>query len=113
MMKYIVQPWDGRKDISMLASRFGVTAEEMLRANPVLQSVPVYPGMILDVPIRQDTTPPKEGYLAYVVQPDDTLYSISSRFKLNYHRVIAQNPQIENPNMIWPGQIIYLTYSGA
>jgi LysM repeat protein len=95
----------------MIASRFGVTAEQMIRSNPALNSVPVYPGMILEVPGYEVSDLPAEGYLAYMVQPDDSLYSISNKFKLNYGKVIAQNTRIENPNIIWPGQIIYLVYS--
>ncbi|MDD3168560.1 MAG: LysM peptidoglycan-binding domain-containing protein [Eubacteriales bacterium] len=111
-MKYIVQPWSAWETVDTIASRFGVTLNMMMKANPVLYSVPVYPGMILEVPGREIIDLPPEGYLEYVVQPDDSLYSIANKFKLNYNRVIAQNPQIENPNVIWPGQIIYLIYLG-
>ncbi len=111
-MKYIVQPWETWETIDTIASRFGVTLNQMMKANPVLYSVPVYPGMILDIPDRESNDLPAEGYIEYVVQPDDSLYGISNKFKLNYNRVIAQNTQIENPNVIWPGQIIYLIYLG-
>jgi FOG: LysM repeat len=111
-MKYIVQPWETWETIDAIASRFGVTTEQMMQANPSLYSVPVYPGMILEVPGHEEIELPAEGYIAYVVQPDDTLYRIAHRFKLDYNRVVAQNPQIKNPNVIWPGQIIYLIYLG-
>lgn len=111
-MKYIVQPWETWETIDTIASRFGVTVDMMMKANPVLYSVPVYPGMFLEVPGLEGIDLPAEGYIEYMVQPDDSLYSISNKFKLNYNRVIAQNPQIENPHVIWPGQIIYLIYLG-
>ncbi|HVI42324.1 MAG TPA: LysM peptidoglycan-binding domain-containing protein [Anaerovoracaceae bacterium] len=111
-MKYIVQPWETWETIDTIASRFGVTVDQMMKANPVLYSVPVYPGMMLEVPGHKVIDLPAEGYIEYIVQPDDSLYGISNKFKLSYNRVIAQNPQIENPNVIWPGQIIYLVYLG-
>lgn len=112
LMIYVVQPWETWETIDTIASRFGVTVDQMMKANPVLYSVPVYPGMFLEVPGRAGIDLPAEGYIEYMVQPDDSLYGIANRFKLNYNRVIAQNPQIENPNVIWPGQIIYLIYLG-
>lgn len=111
-MKYIVQPWETWATIDTVASRFGVTLDMMMKANPVLYSVPVYPGMILEIPEHEIIDLPSEGYIEYVVQPDDSLYSISNKFKLDYKRVIDHNPQIKNPNVIWPGQIIYLIYLG-
>lgn len=111
-MKYIVQSWETWQSIDAIASRFKVTEEQIIKANPVLQSVPVYPGMILEIPDRPATGLPAGGYLEYVVQPDDSLYRIANMFKLDLSRVIAQNPQIENPYVIWPGQIVYLVYTG-
>lgn len=111
-MKYVVQSWETWKTLDMIASRFGVTADQMIAANPVLNSVPAYPGMILEIPGHDIIELPTEGYVEYVVQPDDTFYNIGHRFKLDYQRIIAQNPQIENPNEIWPGEIIYLIYLG-
>lgn len=111
-MKYIVQPWESWEALDAIATRFGVTAEQLMQANTALYSVPVYPGMILEIPGYPIVELPTEGYIEYVVQPDDTLYSIGYRFKLDYQRIAAQNPQIRNPNMIWPGQVIYLIYLG-
>ncbi|MEL7658676.1 MAG: LysM peptidoglycan-binding domain-containing protein, partial [Bacillota bacterium] len=97
--------------IDTIASRFGVTADQIAQANPVLFSVPIYPGMALEIPEHKILDLPAEGYIEYMVQPDDSLYGISHRFKLDCQTVIAQNPQLDNPNVLWPGQIIYLCYS--
>lgn len=110
-MKYIVQPWETWQTIDTVASRFKVTEDQMMSANPVLQSVPVCPGMILEIPIPETAALPAGEYLEYLVQPDDSLYRIANKFKLDLSKVIAQNPQIENPYVIWPGQIVYLVYS--
>lgn len=44
--------------------------------------------------------------MTYVVQPGDTLYAISLRFNTTINEILAANPQITNPNLIFPGQII-------
>ncbi|HWQ78391.1 MAG TPA: LysM peptidoglycan-binding domain-containing protein [Anaerovoracaceae bacterium] len=111
-MRYIVQRWETSETIDLLTTRFGITADELLQANPILQSIPIYPGIILEIPGHPTIELPPEGYIEYVVQPDDTLYNIGHRFKLDYRRIIANNPQIENPNVLWPGEIIYLIYLG-
>lgn len=110
-MNYIVQPWETWETVDRIASRFGVSIDQMMEANPILHSVPVCPGMILNVPGHEGVDLPAEGYIAYMIQPDDSLYGIANKFKLNYGKVIAQNKQIENPNVVWPGQIIYIFYS--
>jgi len=112
-MQYIVQPWETWVTINSLASRYGVTVEQLRMANPILNSMNLHPGMILTIPGRQIIDLPSEGYIEYVVQPGDTLYNVANRFRLNYGRVIAQNPQIVNPDRIYPGEIIYLIYLGA
>lgn len=108
-MKYIAQPWDNKNTI---AFRFGVRIQDLENANTFLYSRQIYPGMILTIPGYETIDLPDEGYVEYVVQPGDTLYDIANRFNLDYRRVISQNPQIVNPGVIWPGQIIYLIYLG-
>ena len=51
----------------------------------------------------------------YVVQKGDTLWSISSHFLMEPWRwleIVQVNPQISNPNLIYPGDIISLSYNG-
>lgn len=109
-MRYIVQPWETWETLAGLATRYGVTADQLRQANPILNTIPLYPGMILTIPGTMPVVLPKEGYIEYVVQSGDTLYNIAKRFRLDYGRVIAQNPQIVTPDRIYPGQIIYLIY---
>lgn len=111
-MRYIVQPWETWETMDTLAARFNVTMDELVAANPILNSVTVYPGMVLTIPGYETIDLPPEGYIEYVVQPGDTIYNIARRFRLDYQRIVANNPQLENPDIIWPGQIIYLIYLG-
>jgi spore coat assembly protein SafA len=52
--------------------------------------------------------PPPEactGFI-YTVQRGDTLFLIAQRFGISLDSIIAANPQIANPNNIFPGQQI-------
>lgn len=42
----------------------------------------------------------------YTVVPGDTLFFIAQRFGVSLNAIIAANPQIPNPNLIFPGQQI-------
>ena len=42
----------------------------------------------------------------YKVSKGDTLWKISVRYQIGLSEIIGANPQIANPNMIYPGQII-------
>jgi LysM repeat protein len=49
--------------------------------------------------------PPCPGFL-YTVAPGDTLYILSTRFGTPLNDIVAANPQITNPDLIFPGQRI-------
>ncbi|OEF95657.1 LysM peptidoglycan-binding domain-containing protein [Desulfuribacillus alkaliarsenatis] len=42
----------------------------------------------------------------YVVKPGDTMFKIARRYNLPLDVLIAANPQIPNPDLIYPGQVI-------
>ena len=44
--------------------------------------------------------------MAYTVQSGDTMYTIAKRHGVTVNALLSANPQIQNPNMISPGQII-------
>jgi spore coat assembly protein SafA len=55
--------------------------------------------------------PPRPGQ--YVVRRGDTLWGISQRHHVSLGAVIASNPQIRDPNRIYPGQRIALPAGNA
>jgi LysM repeat protein len=109
-MRYIVQPWETFESMNTIASRFGVTTEALLEANPILHGVPLTPGVTLIIPGRGEANFPTGTYIDYIVQPGDSIYTIANHFRLNYKNVIRQNPQIPNADILWPGQILKLVY---
>ena len=53
---------------------------------------------------------PKFG--KHVVKKGDTLWAIARRNGISLKALIAANPQIANPNMIFPGQVVKLPGKG-
>ena len=101
---YTVQPGDSMFSI---ARKFGVPLDALIRANPQIPNPNlIFPGQIVCVP---GTRPPGQcppGTFAYTVRPGDSMFSIAQRFGVSLNALIAANPQIPNPNEIFPGQIV-------
>ena len=110
-MKYIVQPWETFESIETIAARFGIPVNDLRMSNPILNTIAIYPCMLLKIPGYPSISLPRSGYVEYVIQPGDSIYKIANKFRLDYRKVISQNPQIVNPDLIWPGQILYLIYA--
>ncbi|MDF2182497.1 LysM peptidoglycan-binding domain-containing protein [Neptuniibacter sp. CAU 1671] len=64
--------------------------------------------------VRKDSLLLNEDYPeSYVVVKGDTLWDISARFLKSpwkWPEVWGVNPQVDNPHLIYPGDIIYLTW---
>ena len=42
--------------------------------------------------------------MRYIVKLGDSLYKIARRFEISLEQLAQANPQITNPNLIYPGQ---------
>ncbi len=42
----------------------------------------------------------------YTVTGHDTMWTISKKFGINLNSLVQANPQISNPNFIWPGMVL-------
>lgn len=49
----------------------------------------------------------------YIVQSGDTLYMIAQRHNTTISRILADNPEIKSPDLIYPGQIIIISNPGS
>ncbi len=45
---------------------------------------------------------------SYVVQPGDTLWEIAQKYKVGISEIISANPQLSNPNEIYPGDKVVI-----
>jgi len=93
---YVVVPGD---TLSGIAGRYGVTLGALEAANPQITDPNlILPGQVVRIP--SDT-------VVYTVQPGDTLSGIAGQFfGVTLSALEAANPQITNPNLIVPGQVI-------
>jgi len=44
-----------------------------------------------------------------VVVSGDTMWGIANRYGISFAELIANNPQIKNPNLIHPGDVVYIS----
>jgi spore coat assembly protein SafA len=96
---YTVRPGDTLSDI---AERFGVSLDALIAANPQISDPDrIFPGQVINIPGHV----PPPG-MTYVVQAGDTLSDIAQRFGVSLDALIAANPQISDPDRIFPGEVI-------
>jgi spore coat assembly protein SafA len=106
-MEYVVQPGD---TLSTIARRFRVSLPVLLAVNPEIADPDlIFPGQVVRIPLLPPGRPPV-GRCLYVVQPGDTLSEIARRFGVDLTTLINANPQIANPDLIFPGQIIFVPW---
>jgi morphogenetic protein associated with SpoVID len=88
------------------------TAAEGEAANPN--------GMSVEMPMQQETVPtpaypsvPKwDGLWKYVVKQGDSMFKIAKQVGVTLDQLKAANPQIADPEMIYPGQVLNIPSSG-
>lgn len=103
---YVVQPGD---TMFFIARRFNINLQLLIMANPQIPNPAlIYPGQVICVPISTVRCP--NGFI-YTVRPGDSMYFIARRFNISLQRLIAANPQIMNPALIYPGQNLCIPVS--
>ena len=100
MVNYTVRPGN---TLFAIAQFFGTTPKNIAQANGLVYPYTIYPGQELILPIDEIRSP-----RYYVVRPGDTVFSIADRYGLELNDVLCLN-NLDNPNIIYPGQIIRLT----
>ena len=106
---YQVQPGDTWYSIS---SRFGVPVNELAAANGMSPYQNLWVGQVLVIPYHYPGPGPVPGPGAvYVVQPRDTMYSISRRFGVPLEELALLNGIVDY-NRIWVGQKLIIPVPG-
>ncbi len=89
-----------------IAQRFDISLNELISANPHIPNPNVLNiGDVLCVPEEPDDICPP-GTERYIVQSGDTMIAIAQRFNVSLEALIGANPQVVNPNLIHPGDVL-------
>ena len=100
---YVTVQWGDT--LSGIAQQCGTTVSAIQAANPGLGWW-VYAGQVLYIPTGYVPAPSYGG--TYVVQVGDTIGKIAARTGCSVRSILAVNPQITNPSLIYAGQVINL-----
>ncbi len=107
--RYTVRSGD---TLSGIGARFGVSYQDIARANGISNPNLIYAGQQLTIPGRAPAapTPPSpppapSGTVRHVVQPGDSLSVIAQRYGSTVSAIASANG-IANPNRIYPGQVL-------
>jgi spore coat assembly protein SafA len=89
-----------------IAQRFGLSLDALVQANPqIVDPNRIYPGQEICIPGAVGQPPCADG-MNYTVKAGDTLFDIARRNGVMLSDLIAANPQISDPDRIFPGQVI-------
>lgn len=98
----IVQPGDTLKQLS---HQNHVSYQRLLAANPQIRNPNlIYPGQVVILPTPYQRRPVSQ--VQRVVRPGDTMFNIAQEYRVPLDQLIAMNPQIKDPNLIYPGMLI-------
>jgi LysM repeat protein len=97
---YTVQKSD---TLISIAHRFQTTVDVLLRANPeIINRNVITAGQIIYLPGATLTL--SNSQVVFIARSGDTMGMIARQFNTALKTLISANPQISNPNLIYPGQ---------
>lgn len=89
-----------------IARRYNISLQSLIDANPqITDANTIFPGQVICVPTGGQGIDCTNGQTYRVVR-GDTMFEIARRFGISLESLIRANPQISNPNLIFPGQEI-------
>lgn len=103
--------------LSAIASRYGTTVQEIAQLNRIQNVNLIYPGQVLRITTNSNihgSETNSTGKTYYTIKRGDTLWGISRRYGVTIQNIVSWN-NIQNPNLIYPGQrlILYGNYSSS
>lgn len=103
--------------LSSIASRYGTTVQEIAQINGIQNVNLIYPGQVLRITTNSnvpgsESNGTRKTY--YTVKRGDTLWGISRKYGISVQNIVSWN-NIQNPNLIYPGQrlIFYGNYRSS
>ena len=95
--------------LSKIAGLYGVTVEQIVQLNNIQNPNLIYPGQVLQITTsdKPNTEPTSTTTTYYTVKRGDNLWRISRRFGTTISSIVELN-NIQNPNLIYPGQVLLI-----
>lgn len=90
--------------LDLISEKFNVSIEDLCKINEIYNPNLIYADTTLKIPSNEGTKD------SYIIQPGDTLSSIAEKFGTTYETLTRIN-KLNNPNLIYPGEIIKLPNS--
>ena len=87
--------------LSEIAMKYGTTVQAIAQDNNISNVNLIYPGQRL---VIRDTCRYDCGHRIYTVKPGDSLWIIARRYNTTIANIVRLN-RIQNPRLIYPGQI--------
>ena len=100
---YIVKYGD---TLSEIAEMYGLTYQELAAYNNISNPDLIFPGQVIRIPNGETPVP----VITYTVEPGDSLWSIAEKFNTTWQAIYEKNKNIigDNPNLIYPGQVLVI-----
>ena len=111
-IEYTVQSGD---TLSAIARRYGTTVQELVDINNIQNPNLIYPGEKLRILTNSTTQGNEErgtGSITYTVKRGNTLSQIARAYHVSVEHIVELN-DIENPNLIYPGEKLRITESNV
>ncbi|OWZ82754.1 peptidoglycan-binding protein [Natranaerobius trueperi] len=96
-----------------IAREFNVSVDALINANPHIEDPDVlFPGDVLCVPKKPLPDPrepkkcPPKFRRRYTVEEGDTFFIIANKFNVSVDELVEANPHIEDPAVIFPGDVL-------
>ena len=107
-IEYVVKRGD---TLSQIAEKYGTTVQEIVILNKIQNANVIYPGERLKILTNSTVNgneTRKAGSIIYTVKPGDSLWQIAREYGVTVNQIVSLN-QIQNPNLIYPGEKIRIT----
>jgi len=88
-----------------LASRYNVSVNDILKANPGIDPNNLQIGQVICIPAATPPQPSCPGGMLYTIKAGDTIYNLANRYNVSVDDILKANPGID-PNNLQIGQVI-------
>jgi LysM repeat protein len=100
--------------LSGIAAKFNVSLAAVEAANPQIRDPnKIFPNELVHIPASRASAhgpaPVPPHVVTYAVQPGDTMSGIADAHGISLAALVAANPQVTNPDIIHPGEVLNIT----